>query len=236
MKVEAKKIVDFLNCVTFGGGLAGVTLKFDVEGLKVGYKSTDNISASVGLMKKTLFQDYEETEYSIKNIDKFTRLLELFPGQIDLKKQENMLIISGNVDDKHSRKVSYVLASPEFIENDLKGPLPGKFDNGFIVSKKIFSDAIKSFTILKAEKVIFQVKDKIFNLVVGEDNFDHITESMQVEYKDVETTIGNIFLKIVPVLSDKVTVAFENNYPIQFLVKTEDYDAKLLVAPIIEKE
>ena len=236
MKVESKKIQNFLRASTINDNVEGCILHFTNEGLKVNVRSTDNISVAVGLMNKECFQNYEIVDYPIKSVSKFSKLLDLFNGIIELKKQDNLLVLTGNVDEKHSRKVSYVLASEEFIENEFAGKLPSEFDQGFDLQKNIFIALLKSVTAVKASRVIFEVKNNILNLTVGDDNFDSITESINVEYKDAKTKLGSTFEKIVPIVTDKTNIAFNDNYPVQFLLKCEDYMVRIIVAPLVDDE
>lgn len=233
IKIDAKKLKEYLEKVTLKGIISEFVLEFTEEGIVVNNKTPEGGNAVISLLKREVFTEYESMnkKFGIKNSDKVVNVLSTFSGTVNIDAQENLLTFYNK-----SKSASFVLAKPEFMTDTVLDKIPEafeKFDEGFTLDSMYFTNALKNTSILGSDVMDIKLRGNELNIQVGENNFDKITEKVNIEYKDVKVRFQNTMKVVIPCLTSSVNFSvLEDNAPARFICKTDDFVIKFIVAPI----
>lgn len=255
-KIDAKILKKFIDTLTFGGdSTAGekkklklesvkksvdtineIVLNFTENGVIINCNTSANTVASIGLLKKEAFSDYEgevPSKIGIGDSATLVKILNSFTGIVNLDVNVNLLTIYNE-----NKFASIVLSKPEHLnENTLPDNVVEQFNNMFKdkieLNSECFFNTVENINIVKSDAVYITVKDKKLEIETGEKNFDKIKEIVDCDYKDVKATYPNSIARVIRFLDEKVEMSIEeDNGPLQFSQKNDYYDIKLIVAPL----
>lgn len=229
-KINAKTLLDFIKKVSINGSITDGILKFGPEGLVVTLKDIMMTGATTGLLKISNFTEYHEMNVPIKNMSTLISILGTMNGTIELSRQgENIFHISSSGID-----ADLIIPDEQFLECNLEELPTLAHDGGFEVDSAIWTNVKKSTQILGTSKigVIAEVKDRILYVRTGEDNFNKITIKTSADYKDVIGKYGCTFLEFISVITGRVNISFNNDYPMLIVSKDTDSVIKWMVSPV----
>ena len=231
-RINSKTLADFIKKVSVNGSMPDGLLKFGPEGLTLTLKDITKTGAVTGLLKKSNFVEYSEMTIPIKNMSILLSILGTMNGMVDLSKQDNIFRITSETLDSE-----IIMPEEQYLQCALDQIPTLGHDGGFELDSSIFGTLKKTTQILGTTKVgiIAEVKNKVLYLRTGENNFDNLTAKASVDYKDVSAKYGMTFLEFISVMTGKVTVAFNADYPILITSTDPDSTVKWMISPVIEK-
>jgi len=196
-------------------------------------KDISNCGAVTGLLRKNVFLDYVPMNVPIGNIPRLLSVLNAMSGNVELSIKENAFLI--NSDDNDAK---IIMVDEKYIKCDLETLPTLAHDGGFEFDSNIFTTIKKNTTTLKSEKtgVIAEVKDNVFYVKTGEKESDELTTKTKVDYKNVRTKYGITFLEFISVITGKVIVSFNEEYPILITSTEPDSTIKWMVSPLVTEE
>lgn len=233
MKINAKTLATFIGKVTINGSITDALLKFGPEGLSISVKDLVNTGFSSGLLKTSAgFIDYVQMEAPVRNIQKVLTFLKNVTGNVDISIEGNNFILRSDTND-----AKFKLSEVQYLECNLeKFPTLESHDAGFEIDTRVLNDAKKNASNTGSKSLYAEVKDGIFAITAGEDEFDQIVAHVPVSYKDVERTLyTNILLDFISVIDGKAMVTFAKDYPMLISLSTTDCIHKWLIAPMKEE-
>ena len=233
MKIDAKKLSNFLRKVTINGEIFDCALKFDSNGLSVTVMTADKTGAISGLLSAKNFVGLTPMNASIKDVALFINILKDIPGDVDLSvSSDNQLVVSST-----SKDIQLPMPLEEFLVCRLENMPKLAHDGGFSIEATTLMAAKKDAEKLKSKSVNVAVKGGRLHITAGEEGFDKIVNKAQVEYRDVASDFGETFLKVINVLEGSVNIAFDVDYPLLFTQTSEDGSIiRWLVSPAGDKE
>jgi len=233
LKINSKTLSDFIKKVTINGNISDGILKFGPDGLTLTVKDVTNAGAVTGILKATNFIDYSQMNIPIKNMTTLISVLNNMNGNVELSKRDNVFILSSE-----GNEGKLIMPDEAYLECDLPELPTLGHDGGFELDSRIWAAVKKNTQILGTGKVgvIAEVKDNILYITTGEDNFNQLTAKTAVDYKNVVARFGSTFLEFITVMSGKLNVAFNDNYPILITSRDPDSTIKWMISPIIDTE
>ena len=233
MKINSKTLSDFIKKVTINGNISDGILKFGTDGLTLTVKDVTNAGAVTGILKATNFIDYSQMNIPIKNMTTLISVLNNMNGNVELSKRDNVFILSSE-----GNEGKLIMPDEAYLECDLPELPTLGHDGGFELDSGIWAAVKKNTQILGTGKVgvIAEVKDNVLYITTGEDNFNQLTAKTAVDYKNVVARFGSTFLEFITVMSGKLNVAFNDNYPILITSRDPDSTIKWMISPIIDTE
>jgi len=233
LKINSKTLSDFIKKVTINGNISDGILKFGPDGLTLTVKDVTNAGAVTGILKATNFIDYSQMNIPIKNMTTLISVLNNMNGNVELSKRDNVFILSSE-----GNEGKLIMPDEAYLECDLPELPTLGHDGGFELDSGIWTAVKKNTQILGTGKVgvIAEVKDNILYITTGEDNFNQLTAKTAVDYKNVVARFGSTFLEFITVMSGKLNVAFNDNYPILITSRDPDSTIKWMISPIIDTE
>lgn len=234
IKINSKTLSDFIKKVTINGSITDGLLKFGPEGLTLTVKDITMAGAVTGLLKSSNFTEYEQMNIPIKNMTMFISVLGTMNGTVELSRRgENVFHISSS-----SNEADLMIPEENYLECSLAElPILGH-DGGFELDSTIWTTVKKNTQILGTTKVgvTAEVKDRVLYIRTGEDNFDKLFTKVTVDYKDVKARYGCTFLEFISVITGKVIVAFNQDYPILITSRDQDSIIKWMISPIVDND
>ena len=233
MKINSKTLNDFLKKVTINGSITDGLLKFGADGLVLTVNDISKTGAATGLLKATNFSSYSPITIPIKNMSTLISVLNGMNGNVELSVNNNIFKVVSD-----SNEFEMVIPEEQFLECNLAELPTLGHDGGFELDSTIFATVKKNTQILGTTKVGVwaEVKDGIFYIRTGEDGFDKLTSKSLVDYKNVKARYGYTLLEFISVMTGRVIVAFNDNYPILITSSTPDSIVKWMIAPILITE
>lgn len=232
-RINSKTLADFIKKVSVNGSMPDGILKFGPEGLTITLKDITNTGATTGLLKKNNFTEYNEMNIPIKSMSMLLSILGTMNGMINLVKQDNVFRITSDIVD-----ADIIMPDETYLQCNLENFPTLAHDGGFELDSSIFGSIKKTTQILGTGKIgiVAEVKNKVLYLKTGEENFDKMTTKAPADYKDVSGKYGGTFLEFISVISGKVIVAFNDNYPLLITSSDNDSMIKWMLSPIIDTE
>jgi hypothetical protein len=233
MKINSKTLADFLKKVTINGSITDGLLKFGQEGLTLTVSDVSKIGAVTGLLKATNFINYSQMAVPVKNMSTLISVLNVMNGNVELSIDRNIFKISSD-----SNEFDMVMPDEQFLECNLPVLPTLDHDGGFELDATIFTTIKKNTQILNTSKmgVFAEVNNNMFTVRTGEEGFDKLTAKSVVDYKNTSARYGSTLLEFISVIGGRVTISFNDNYPMLITAATPDSTIKWMIAPIIDKE
>lgn len=236
IKIETKRLSEYLNVITIKGKIAEVMLNFTSDGIVSNNIMEGNIGATFSTLKKESFEDYvlEPINIGIKDSTLLIDVLNSFYGVVTLDISESVLKIYNE-----SKSANIILMKPEFITTifpkDSKVKLYSKFDNGIKTSSKLFKDSVSSSNVLKSETFQIECSNKKITINTGEDNFNKITETGNLDYKDFKSKYDVIMKDVIGIIPETITfTVIGDNAPCMFKINNDYYTCDITLAPLMD--
>lgn len=234
VKINSRTLLDFIKKVTINGSITDGLLKFGPDGLSVTVKDISMTGAVTGLLKSSNFVEYSQMTVPIKNMTMFIGVLSTMTGTTELVRQgTNVFHITSS-----SNNADLIIPEEQYLECNLAELPTLAHDGGFELDSVIWNTVKKNTQLLGTTKVgvTAEVKSGILYIRTGEENFDKLYASVAVDYKDVKARYGCTLLEFISVISGKVNVAFNENYPMLITSRDQDSVIKWMVSPIMDPD
>jgi hypothetical protein len=236
LKTNSKTLATFLSKVTVNGSMTDALLRFGPDGLSVTVKDITNAGSATGLLKPSNFLDYAAIgNVPIKNTELLLSVLKNMNGNVEI-------VLSGNILQLTSEKskAELVLMEEQHLECNLDPSkltdLLAKFDSGFTIDASVLQAAKKNVATLATKSIVVSIDNGTLNIQAGEDNFDKLTITDKVAYKNVSTRYGPTFLDFIGAMSGPLTITMDSNFPMLIVSKDADSYVKWVVVPIVQTE
>jgi hypothetical protein len=233
MKIESSVLKSFVVKATMGGALPSMVMRVSNDGITAQLKDLSNAAMTTAKLSPDKVKEKEDMVLCIKNTDMLIKSLGSFSGEVELKKNENILSIFNA-----ERQINIVLSTEEFIDCNLpKIPdsLANAFDGGINLQTDILRKIVSDMAIVDGDKILVEVKDKKLTLNTGAKDFDNISMKVNVEYNDVLSTYGELLAKAITVIGDKVNMSLKSNFPIRLVEDADGIKCTYIIAPIVEQ-
>lgn len=227
MKIEVKKLSDFLNKISMGGQTAELIMDFNEKGLSITTKSADNICLVSGVLNTQAFNVYEAIgQVGVQDISVVEKLVDMFKKEVEIKKTDSLLILS-----EGSNNVEIPLMAVEFIS--LPPKLGGmEFPETFDINYSLINDFItKATSVNKDFAIEFQTDKKQLKISNrGKFKFNSVlpAESLIGGHKSM---YGAQFQKATASFVGNVTISLGTDFPIKVFEKTENSVIIMFIAP-----
>lgn len=226
--ISNELFTDFIRKATLEGEIPQVLLKQTEKGYELNIMSESVISCEGLLLKKNFIMFGKVGDITIKDSKKFISLVKDLKGNITMEKKENKVIIHGEKTD-----IEYVLCSEEFIETTSE-PVDIEFDDGFKINSDFFVIIAAKANLLEVASVTLKIEKNIIRGIVEETDKYIIKE--EVPYKDCQSSYGRWLFKLSKFLEEKVSVSFDDNYPLKITSKNTNFELKYFIAPYVKTE
>lgn len=233
MKIETKKIVEFLNKIKMSGTqlVSECIFKFEKNGLNIITNSLANQSRIAGILKSTAFKEYEEIDsIGINQLSEFTTVIKRFVGEVTLKVEGNIINIKGK-----SKKVDVELVDTSFISTEIKEPVLEFIDTFSIPAKKL-KEIFEDVKINDDSEMTFETEEgKVKFSNTGKYKFQHAFESKTCN-GGAKSKFGEPFIDSISELTGLLEISLGVDYPIKVIEKTEDSVITVISAPRVKEE
>lgn len=233
IKINSKTLSDFIKKVTINGNINDGILKFAQDGLTLTVADINKSGAVTGFLKASSFIECAQMNVPIRNMLSLINILGTMNGTIELNRNENVLHIASETND-----ADIMMADEKYIICGLNDMPSLAHDGGFDLDANIFNTVLKNTKILGTTKigVYAEVKDDMFYIRTGEGEFDKLTTKTRCDYKNVSAKYGSTFLEFVSVMSGRISLAFNDNYPMLVTSVTPDCIIRWMISPVIDPE
>jgi len=239
MKVKTKELQNFLNKALMSGAqtITEGVLDFEKDGLKINANDKLKTARTISWLNRSCFVDYPEAgigKVCLNELTKANEILKRFGDLIELKKEGNLLSVSGDVGGR-KKSVDIELVSETFLETDAKEPTLD-FDQTFNMSASAMSDILSDVKVNKDAFLTLTTKDKFVEFTnTGKYKFTNNVIAPTVK-EGVSVSLGEPFMNAVNNLDGEIQLSIKSDYPIKIMEKTESSIITLIVAPRVEKE
>lgn len=232
MKIKNKNLANFVKKFRMTGGqqITEAVFKFEKEGLKVTANSASKQSRVMGWLKTTAFKEYEAIgNVGMNDLENIARVLDRFGDEISLKKEGNLLTISGD-----GKKVDIELVSENFLDTDTGEPAL-EFEDTFTIPASKIKDIFKDVTMNKdAILHIETLPKKVIFSNTGKYKF-RTEVPMDTCKGGVKVDFGEPMIDALINLDGMLDISTKSNYPLRVIEKTEESIINIIVAPRIEE-
>lgn len=233
MKVKTKTLVAFLKKTRMDGTqeLKEAILRFGKDGLKVNANSEPKQARVMSWLKTNAFVEYEELgNVGMNDLSNVVKVLERFGEQVSIKKEGNLLTVTGE-----GKKVDIELVSESFLDTDTGEPNL-EFDETFTVPATTFKSVFNDIKINKdAVMTIETVEKKVKITNTGKYKF--VNEIAAPSCKGgAKVNMGEPFIDVITNLDGMLEVNIKSDYPAKIMEKTETSVITIIVAPRVGDE
>jgi hypothetical protein len=231
MEISKIKLLRFIQLVQLKGDIENLEALWKIDGSIVSKTISPNkVVAVSGELKGS----YGKDELGIENLTLLKNFLSPFNETIKVDKKDNKINITSKSDPL---KVSCILRKPEYITNVLTD------DKLASVKDKAIGN---EFELTKEQLVLLS---NYYNSINSKDLYINgtgktVTVSLKSEQNELEALftlkqalkddfsikLDKLFIDILNIIGDNVTVSMKNNSPIYIKYSKDDFDFEYLVA------
>jgi hypothetical protein len=233
MKIEIKKLTDFLEKITLSGEdeITEGTLYFEDTGVKFSANNGAKTIRACGWLKKEAFTEYEAIGgVSSNQLNTIIKVLDRFSGEVTIKKEGNLLSINSK-----GKSVQIELASEGFITSDMKEP-PLTFTESFQVNSSVLDNIVKDVNVNKDATIMIRTTEKKVEFSnTGAYKFRTEVDAITVNgTAPVSVVFGNQLFNAIANLKGLLEVSVASDYPIKITEITPDSIVYVIVAPRVD--
>lgn len=233
MKIKTKTLTTFLKKSKMDGqqAISECILRFEKDGLKINANSASKQARMMGWLLKDNFKEYEEMgNVGINDFEGIIKVLERFGEMIALKKEGNLLTVSGD-----NKKVDIELVAENFLDTDTGEPTLD-FKETFSITASKLKDIFKDVQMNKDATLTISTEDKkvIFSNT-GKYKFNNQLGAPTCKGGE-SSTYGEPFIDATMNLDGTLDVSMSSNYPIKVREKLETSVISIIIAPRVDEE
>lgn len=236
MRIETKKLYDFIKKSTMNGSIPTTYIEISKEGLKSKVKDISNICLTEVILNKEIFNEEMYGKVYVKNAKMFMDVLKTFGEEVELSKIDDYtLSIKG---DDVKRKADIIMGSDLIVDNIIEGDVPNiPTVRDFLVEKKVLSKVLSDVSLLKINEITIQTDNNRLLFTVGsEKESDVLSTYIDIESgEDVKVSIGAYMKDLNDSFetNSQINIKLANNVPAVFEEQTEDMKFTCIIAPIV---
>lgn len=231
LKVKADKLMNFVKKSTASGMIEDCKLEFKMDGLHMCHKDQPGVILIAGVLDKSVFNEYEEMNISIKNAKTLITVLSTFKDNlINIIKENNMVKImddNGGID----------LALAEQVSCHKDGVPDLKYESNVIIKKSMIDTIMQRNSIINTDEIKVSVKDSKLLFNIGK-------EVDKAEVSEITNCENNIevdfdlpyFQKLTSIMDQIVDLSLSTEYPSRFEEKSNNYTIQYYLTAISERE
>ena len=233
MKIEKKKIIDFLKKVKMSSRqeITECILRFEKDGLKIDANSDPKQARVMGWLNTGAFKEYEEIgKIGVNDFPNIIKVFERFGENIALKKDGNLLTVNSE-----GKKVEIELVAEDFLGTDTGEPAL-EFEETFTISKSKLGEIIKDVQMNKDAVLTIETEEKKVKFSnTGKYKFTNevVAETCK---GGVKVKFGEPLIESVAELSGNLEMSIKNDYPVKIREKSENSIVTIIVAPRVEDD
>lgn len=233
MKIKTGTLSSFLKKATLSNEqqIKEGILDFQKDGLKINVNDPAKQARSMAWLKTNAFENYEEMgKVGMNEFDMIIKVLDRFGEKINLKKEGNLLTISGE-----GKKVDIELVSETFLDTDTGEPKL-EFDETFSITATQVKDIIKDVNLNKDAVIKITTEERKVKFS-NTGKYKFVNEIVAQTCKGgTEVDFGTPFVNVVNNLDGTLDFSIKSNYPAKIMEKTETSVITIIVAPRIEEQ
>lgn len=232
MKLKTKKLTEFLNKSLMGGRqeIQECILDFDKDGLKINANSPSQQARVMAWLKSSAFEEYENIgKVGLNDMGNVVRVLDRFGEKIIIKKEGNLLTVSGE-----GKKVDIELVSETFLSTDTGEPSL-EFDETFVIPSLKLKEVFKDVQMNKDAEIILTTEEKkvIFSNT-GKYKFKNFVQTDTCK-GGVSVKFGEPFVNALSNLNGQLEFSVKSDFPCKVRETTETSVISIIVAPRTEE-
>lgn len=233
MKIEKKKISEFLAKFTMEGKMCVEEAIFDFTDTKVIASSLTggNIGRIDASLDSSAFIEYEGIgKIGLQNIPDLVKICNVFSKEITLTVEGNLLTLK-----EGSKKVEIELVDVQYITECAPMEKVLEFDEIFKIDPKPLNEFFDNAMMNKEPVLVFETKPKTLILNnTGKYKWTHNIASEEIK-GGVSVKFGDLFISAIKNLNHKIEFNMKSNYPIRIIEQTSESKITILIAPRVEK-
>lgn len=229
MKIKKSVLEKFIKKASLNGKIETGMIKKQDNTLICNIKSGNSIASlnRLQISAITEISDAENLCIPIKSMSILLKVIETFNEYVYLEIQENLLKLFDN-----TRVANIVLASDEYIDNNVTEKLPFEYEKSLKMNADIFERTLKNMNIVNGETINVDIKEGLLTIGTGQKGMDSMEEKMKVTYENCCNELGPASIDVLSILKGEIDVAIKTDYPIRFIVKTDEMESIYFVAPL----
>jgi hypothetical protein len=233
MKIKTAILSGFLNKSKMSDEqeIKECILDFGKDGLKINANDPAKQARSMAWLKTTAFENYEQIDkIGMNDLNTIVKVLDRFGEKITLKKEGNLLTISGE-----GKKVDIELVSETFLDTDTGEPKL-EFEDIFTITSNQLSSIIKDVQLNKDAIITITTEDKKVKFS-NTGKYKFVNELQANTCKGgVNVKLGKPFINAVAQLDNNLDLSVKTDYPVKIMEKTDNSVITIIVAPRVESE
>jgi len=245
MKINSKKLVEFLEKVTLKGAIPSAVLKTTNKGM-VANMSLDNVILSKGILLREAFTEYKEglniplgSTSTNSDVDLLIKLLKGFSGEILMKVEKSGSVLS----IQNEKRIATInLSDEEFVQNKCEKELKIDFDPGFRTGKtEILRKVTQNISTLSSKNYVPDVEITVEKGILWFKTISEhskIMENIEIDYKDCDIKIaGDRYNQVFGSLGEDLNISIvDYDKPLQVKEIGENIMISIIIAPKIDLE
>lgn len=235
MKIDIEILKAYITKVSLNGIIFNMNMNFTDKGVTTVVKDTSQTAMVLGLLKSEAFENYKSIgEIFIKNSKMLIELLKTFSGTVELvKTDDNILQISNDI-----RNVNMLLAEKKICSNIYDEDKP--IINTTVelqLDKSVLTRTVCDMNLLDINNAVFEKVGKELKITVGTKNeYDFIENIVMFEDNEdhVKVGVGAMFAEVVNSLGNTIKIKLGSNLPLIFIDEDDDMFVETIIAPFIK--
>ena len=229
IKIKKKIIEKFIKYASLNGKIETGTIKMHENMLICNIKSGNSIASlnSLNVSAITEIIDADGLSLPIKSMSMLLKVIGTFDEYIFLETQDNLLKLYDE-----NRVANIVLASDDYIDNNITEKLPFEYEKSIKLNSDIFKRTLTNMDIVNGETIKVEVKEGFLTVNTGQKGLDNIEEKKKVDYADCFNELGPISVGVLGILDGELDVAMKSDYPIRFVMKMDIMETSYYLAPL----
>ena len=235
MKIKIKKVIleKFIKNSSLNGKIETGTIKKIENNLICDIKLGNSIASmnKLNVSAITEISDADNLSLPIKSMSMLLKVIGTFNEYVFLETQDNLLKLYDE-----NRVANIVLASEDYIDNNVTEKLPFEYDKSMQLNAEIFKNTLTNMDIVKGETIKVEIKEGILTINTGQKGLDNMEEKKKVDYPDCFNELGPASVDVLSILTGELNVAMKTDYPIRFIMKTDEMETTYYLAPLEGEE
>lgn len=233
MKIKTKTLSTFLKKARMAGTqkVDECIFHFEKDGLKISANSQPQQARTMAWLKNTAFVEYEEFgNIGLNDLDNVCKAIERFDDVITIKKEGNLLTISGT-----GKKVDIELVAENFLSTDTGEPKL-EFTETFVIGASKLKDVYDDVRMNKDAYITVSTEEKKVKFSnTGKYKFLNDVDAPTCK-GGTKVNFGSPLIDATSELTGNLEISVKTDYPAKITEKTEESVITLIVAPRMSDE
>ncbi len=232
VSIEKGKIARFLELMILTGDIKNVEALVEItpEVIRTKLVSPNNLVATNGSLKGA-FSDWGSI--GVDDIVMLADVIKSLPSaQVELEKTENTIVVKLN-----KVKFASTLRSPQYIVNSIpeekyQSLIAKAIGNEFVLKQETVKAIINHFNTISPDGLTLKGAGKVLTLKLSSQHGDLTVDfDLETEVKPFTVKLAKLFVDLLSVINDDITLSINNEAPVFVSTSKEDYKFDYIVAP-----